>query len=330
MLCMTLASSHWCTSAVLLLAMSSCQSETPAVLESPSVAGQQSGILQAFAQTKGRASFVYILEGGKARRLTHGENVWESSPVLSRDGRLVAYSCGSTQEGRSDVLVAHIDGSSVHRVSTADQDALMPAFDADGRSVFYVISRSFGHSSPIAASRRHDFDVMKVAIDPDQTIAGTVPVELTQSYFRDVQSLSVSPDGEQFLLSTTGYPIGGLLLEFWVEHPLRQHRVFQPHVPGESSTGPSFGQAMYVGDGMKIVFAAASEPATGGNYDYNVYQISEVTGSDLISLTHHKGMIDSLSVSLPKSVGFVDADGYSQVTLPAPQILRHLALSGRL
>ena len=129
----------------------------------------------------------------------------------------------------------------------------MPAFAADGRSLFYVISRSFGHSSPIAAPRRHDFDVMKITIDPDRTIAGAVPIELTQSYFRDLYSLSVSPDGEQFMVSTSGYPIGSLIEEFRIDHPLRQHRIFQPHVAGEPSGGPSFGQARYVGDGMEIV-----------------------------------------------------------------------------
>lgn len=306
--------------AVLLLSLSSCRSETaPASKDQTVVQGQQVNARGVYAKSSGGTSFVYVVDGSTSRRLTDATSGWEADPVLSPDGHLVAYSNGATQSGRADIWVAHVDGSHAHRVSSADQDSLMPGFGADGRTVFYVISRSFGHSSPIAASRRHDFDVVKIATDPDQTIAGSTPVELTQSYFYDVQSLSVSPDGEQFLVSTSGYPIGGLLQEFRLDHPLRQHRIFQPHVPGESSTGPSFGQARYVGDGMEIVFTAAAEPAGGGNYDYNIYRMSEVTGGDLTQISHHKGMIDSLSVGPQRSVGFIDASGYSQVNLPAEQ-----------
>lgn len=306
--------------AVLLFNLASCRSETVPSSRGQTIAtGQQPNAHAVYAKSEGETSFVYVADGATSRRLTNVRNVWEADPVLSSDGRLIAYSSGPTQRERAEVWVAHIDGSHAHRISGSDQDALMPAFSPDGRTVFYVISRSFGHSSPIAASRRHDFDVMKIAVDPDQTIAGASPVEVTQSYFYDVQSLSVSPDGEQFLLSTSGYPIGGLLQEFRLDHPLHQHRIFQPHVPGESSMGPSFGQARYVGDGLEIVFTAAAEPAGGGNYDYNVYRVSEVTGGNLTQLTHHKGMIDSLSVTPHGGVGFVDADGYSQVNFPAHQ-----------
>ena len=309
--------------AVLLLSLSSCRSQTV----TPSrdqviVPAQQTDAREVYAKSAGEMSFVYVVDGGTPRRLTNARNAWEADPILSSDCRLIAYSSGPTRDGRADIWIAHVDGSHAHRVSGIDQDASMPAFGPDGRTVFYAISRSFGHSSPIAASRRHDFDVVKVIADPDQTIPGSTSMELTQSYFRDLQSLSVSPDGEQFLVSTSGYPIGALLQEFWVDHPLRQHRIFQPHISGESSTGPSFGQARYLGNGMEIVFTAATEPVGGGDFDYNVYRISEVTGGDLTQLTHHKGMMDSLSVSPHGGVGFTDANSYSQVSLSVAEPLR--------
>ena len=300
----------------ILLGSSSCQSKAaPPSRDQVSVPGPQSGSRGVYAKASGGTSFVFVFDGRTSHRLTSAKNSWEAYPVLSPDGQLVAYSSGATQGGRAEIWIAHVDGSHAHQVSPVDQDAMMPAFGHDGRTVFYMISRSFGHASPIAASRRHDFDVMKITINPDQTIARSAPVELTQSYFYDVQSLSVSPDGEQFLLSVSGYPIGSLILEFRLDHPLRQHRIFQPHVVGESPRGPSFGQALYVGSGSEIVFTAASEPTGGGDYDYNVYRMSEVTGGELTQITHHKGIIDSLSVGSEKSIGIVDAAGFTQIAL---------------
>lgn len=162
--------------AVLLLSLSSCRSETaPASRNQVVVPSQQVNAREVYAKSSGATSFIYVVDGGTSRRLTDAKSGWEADPVLSSDGHLIAYSSGATQSGRADIWVAHVDGSHAHKVSNADQDALMPGFSSDGRTVLYVISRSFGHSSPIAASRRHDFDVVKIAIDPDQTIAGSTP-----------------------------------------------------------------------------------------------------------------------------------------------------------
>jgi hypothetical protein len=52
--------------------------------------------------------------------------------------------------------------------------------------------------------------------------------------------------------------------------------------------GPSFGEARFLDDGMDILFLAATD--TSGVYDYNVYSLSDVTGSEIKQLTHLKGM----------------------------------------
>jgi hypothetical protein len=46
---------------------------------------------------------------------------------------------------------------------------------------------------------------------------------------------------------------------------------------------------------MDILFLAATDPSAG-NYDYNVYSMSDVTGSDIKQLTHLKGMTKGLKV----------------------------------
>jgi hypothetical protein len=48
---------------------------------------------------------------------------------------------------------------------------------------------------------------------------------------------------------------------------------------------------------MVILFLAASD-TSGGNYDYNVYSMSDVTGAEVKQLSHLNGMTENLQ-SLP-------------------------------
>jgi hypothetical protein len=66
---------------------------------------------------------------------------------------------------------------------------------------------------------------------------------------------------------------------------------------------------------MNIVFEAASEPAKGGNFDYNLYEMSGVTGGNLIQLTHHQGLIEDLSIENGK-VWMLDQGQWKPVKLP--------------
>ncbi|MBK5187373.1 MAG: hypothetical protein JJD97_03960 [Gemmatimonadaceae bacterium] len=185
-------------------------------------------------------------------------------------------------------------------MSGSEEDGLMPAFGSDGHTLFYLKSGAFGHASPIAASRRHKFDVMKVSLD-DNGAANGAPVQLTRQELYDVSSLAISPDGKDFLLTLSRYPIGSVIEEYDVDSPLRIKATFQPHVPGEVSGGATFGQAAYVHDGMDIVFTAA----TGGfEYDYNVFQVSAVTGDHIVALTHGHGMLETMSVDRDGTIYF--------------------------
>lgn len=294
----------------LLGSTAGCRSQTnqaPKPEEIP--AARQSNSVQIYAQNVDGRSKIYVQPPGAeaVHRLTDRVSEWEEFPALSRSGTLVAYSLSDGPEAKSEVWLSRIDGSHALRVSAPDEDAFMPAFGADDRTLLYAISRFSGHYSPIARPRRHEFDIVKVTVDPDGPIAGAIPSELTQQHFFDLRSLSVSPDGEHFLLSTSGYPIGSLIEEFDISKPLQIKKIFQPHVPGEPSMGAQFGQAAYVGDGMLIVFTAATE-GKDGNYDYSIYQMNDVTGGDLVTLARHSGMIDDLTVGNDGSI-FITAGG---------------------
>ena len=56
---------------------------------------------------------------------------------------------------------------------------------------------------------------------------------------------------------------------------------------------------------MDVLLLAATDTA-GGNYDYNVYSMSDVTGGDIKQLTHLKGMTTDLKVLLDGRATFVN------------------------
>jgi dipeptidyl aminopeptidase/acylaminoacyl peptidase len=243
------------------------------------------------------SSLIYIQPASPSapHRLTNTRS-WETDPTLSNSGKLIAYARADRAEAKSEVWVAHTDGSSAHRVSGPDEDAILPTFAPDELSVLYVKSRFNGHYSPIARPRRHKFDIVRIPIGPDGFVPSAQPQELTQQSFFDMRSLKVSPDGEHFLVATSDYPIGSLIMEFEIAHPLATHKIFQPHVPGEPSFGAQFGQAAFSPDGMDIVFTAATE-GKSGMFDYNIYKMSDVTGAELVKLADHAGVIDRLDVA---------------------------------
>ena len=242
--------------------------------------------------------------GSPPHRLTSNTHAWESDPVLSGSGQIIAYSTAAGPDGRSEVWVARVDGSHAHRVSGDAEDAVMPAFVPDEHSLLYVRSRFNGHYSPIARPRRHKFDVVKVAVDADGPMIGAPSLELTHQSFFDLQSLSVSQDGERFLISTSGYPIGSLIEEFEFANPNLVKRMFQPHVPSEPQGSPQVGQAAYTNGGMEIVFTAATE-GKDGMFNYNIYKMSDVTGGELVKLADHSGTVDRLDVANDGTVVFV-------------------------
>lgn len=284
-----------------------------------------SSFAHVYAVATSGSSFIYVKLPGSAsaHRLTTRTNGWETAPTVSPSGKLIAYAVSASPEAKSEVWVSHIDGSHAHRVSASDEDALMPAFAGDDRTVLYVKSRFNGHYSPIARPRRHEFDVMKVIVDADGPIAGANPVQLTHQHFFDLRSLSVSPDGKNFLVSTSGYPIGDLIEGFDVADPLQIKFIYQPHVPSEPSTGAAFGEAAYINNGMDIVFTAATEPPTGGNFDYSIYKMSAITGGEITILYRHSGMIDNLKVGRDGTI-FVSADGKRYVLDQQMHILKQI------
>jgi hypothetical protein len=266
--------------------------------------GQQAvspvGDVVLLSQRSGDSSFLFRKDPSSRTsvRLTTATNGIESEASFSHDGKLVVYSFAYAPDTKSAVWMVGADGSNPHQITGADEDALHPVFSPDDSKVFYAASSFTGHYSPVVRPTRHEWDVFSV---PTQSSASSriAPTRVTHTSLYDLGSLDVARDdvnegGTRLLISTSGYPIGALIEEFILGGSGRD-KIFQPHIPGESSVGPSYGEARFAHNGMDILFLAATD-TSGGNYDYNVYTMSDVTGGEIKQLTHLKGMTQDLRV----------------------------------
>jgi Tol biopolymer transport system component len=277
--------------------------------------GQQAispvGNIVLLSQTNGNSSFLYRKNpsDGTSVRLTSASVGIESEASFSHNGKLVVYSFANSPDSKSAVWVVGAGGSTPHALTGKDEDALHPVFSADDSKVFYAASSFTGHYSPVVRPARHDWDLFSIPVQSSATTASIAPTQITHASFYDLQSLDFVADplnqgGIKLLISTTGYPIGALLEEFNLGASGRD-KIFQPHVAGESSVGPSYGEARFIHDGMDILFLAATD-TSGGDYDYNVYSMSDVTGSDIKQLTHLRGVTRELKVLPNGRAAFVN------------------------
>jgi hypothetical protein len=281
----------------------------------PPPEGQQAlspvGDIALYSQVRGSSTFLYRkdLATGTTVRLTKASRGNESEASFSHQGKLLVYSFATAPDSLSAVWMVSEDGGNPHPLTGDHEDALHPVFAPDDSTVFYAVSRLTGNYSPIVRPARHDWDVYAIAVPSNAVSEGIVPTPITHASFYDLRSIDVvddpvKPGTTKLLVSTTGYPIGALIEEFTLGDPVR-NKIFQPHVPGESSRGPSYGEARFIHNGMDILFLAATSHA-GANYDYNVYSMSDVTGGDIKQRTHLTGMTTDLKVLPSGRVTFVN------------------------
>ncbi|MGB8772398.1 MAG: hypothetical protein WCC92_22500 [Candidatus Korobacteraceae bacterium] len=248
----------------------------------------------AFSYEEGGACFIYLgeLSTGTAKRLTKVRSGCEADPSFSSDGKFIVYSYAPQNDRKSSLFVVNADGSNSRQITPFGTDDVYPVFSPDNSTVYFARSGYFGHHSPIAASRQHDFDLFAADFTNNKV------TQLTYQSLYDLRSLSLSPNGKELLISTTRYPVGDLFEVYPIAKPQSARLVFQPHVPDEPRlTGPTpaFGDACYLPDGLNILMIAASNKE-GGNYAYNVYLMSAVTGT-IEQLTKLTGMTTGVQAS---------------------------------
>jgi Tol biopolymer transport system component len=256
-----------------------------------------SGTQTVFSVPSGKSCFLLRVDTstGKTTRVTNRKKGCEFDPSFSRDGKKIAYALADVHGAAGWLRVVDADGTNDHPlIANGDnEDDDHPVWALGDQKIFFLRSRFFGHYSPLVGPRRHDLDIFSVSLDGKQVS------EVTEQHLYEITSLSISPDGEHLLVSTSRYPIGDLIEEYEVKKPQAPHSVYQPHVPREPSgpdAGPVFGDAVY-SDDLTILFLAASSTSPDADFDYNVYSMDSVTGGSVQQITFGKGMAYNLESS---------------------------------
>lgn len=244
--------------------------------------------------SKAGSCFIYkvALDTSSASRLTRAKTGCESSPTISADGKLLAYSYAAERETHSRILITDVDGLNTRSLTTSESDDFFPMFTYNGRQIYFARSRSFGNYSPIAQPHRHEWDIFSADVE------GSNVRQLTHESLYDMSKPSLSPDGKALLFATHAYGTGAQFVIYSLEQPAKPKRLLQPHVPEEPKLSgrpsPEFDSPNYL-PGGDIVFMAASQGRSG--YDYDVYRMEVATGS-LEKLTSDNGYSTGLHVSV--------------------------------
>ncbi|MCC6795471.1 MAG: PD40 domain-containing protein [Candidatus Hydrogenedentes bacterium] len=130
--------------------------------------------------------FIINVDGTGLRALTIGRrDDW--APRFSPDGNHVVFS-SLTGKKQADLYVVDADGSNLRQL-TDDKKThdICPQFLSDSATIVFARANWWGHSSPIASSDWHRFDLYSI------DIAGGEPRRLTDTCFYSLEGLIVSP-----------------------------------------------------------------------------------------------------------------------------------------
>lgn len=278
--------------ALLPLALVGCRSTHPYQPPFSKAVFHPDGTRVAFTVAQGRTCFIYQadLKTGSAKRISHAETGCETDPAYAPDGRHLVYIFAPEPGMRGALVYADPDGGTPAPLVDDHEDNLKPVFGPDPSRVFFLRSRAFEHHSPLVDNRRHKFDLFSVELNTRQV------TQVTHQQFYELDQADVSADGKLLAYSLSTYLEGDRFLIAPVSTPEKAIAGLQPVVPGAPKPTPVLYEASWFPDGQSLLFKAASEPPSKGNFDYNVYRVWLKSGK-IEQLTELKGIIDALSLS---------------------------------
>ena len=277
---------------LLLLATIGCRSTLPYQAPFSRAVFHPNGTQVAFTVARGGTCFIYQadLKTGSAKRLSHAQTGCETDPAYAPDGAHLAYILAPKPGMRGALVYADLNGGSPQTLADDAEDNLKPVFAPNSSRVFFLRSGAFEHHSPLVDNRRHKFDLFSLDLASRQV------EQLTHQQFYELDRVDVSADGKLLAYSLSTYPEGDRFLLAPADTPEKPTVGLQPMVPGAPRPTPVLYEASWFPDGRSLLFKAASQPPSGGNFDYNVYRVSLDSGK-IEQLTELKGMIDALSLS---------------------------------
>ena len=248
------------------------------------------GKLLAVTLKKDDTSFIYIVatDSGTAKRLTTNQDGAEFTPSFSPDGKEIAYVHIPARAKTSEIAIINTDGSNVRHWPAADGSPSTPIFTPDGKKIVFRSSGWYGHYSPIAAPHPHGWDYYIANSD------GSGVQQLTRGAYYYASPASVSPDGKLMLTAIEDLKSGRQVVAYSLltgELALS----FKPKVPhADDDDNPTVNYPVFMPDGKKFLFMAASQGKI--NYDYDVY-VGELGSTSVEKLTSRNGYAAGLTVS---------------------------------
>jgi Tol biopolymer transport system component len=243
-----------------------------------------------FSVANGDTCFLYQAEiaSGAVRRVTKATSGCESDPAFSPDGQQLAFMSAPGSGEHAALVIGKPDGTGIRTLVPNAEDNLSPVFVPHSKLILFLRSGAFEHHSPLVDNRRHKFDVFSV-----DTETGKVDA-LTEQKFYEINDISVSADGKLMLLSIYGDGQNFVIAPIAKSH--LSEVGLQPRVPNAPPSGPVNYIAVWLPNGKSFLFAAATEPPGGGNFDYNVYRFNISSGTSE-KLTQFTGILDGFNVS---------------------------------
>ncbi len=133
---------------------------------------------------------------GSPRAITNSSARRTSAPVISPDGRWVAYVSGA-RGAAADVFTMRLDGSGLQQVTTAPEADMRPSWFPDSDGLAFVSSRN-GRRGIWKTSRSHRRESLLAEWAGAAPTNGTPPAGLPRSVAQDPR---MSPDGTAFAYS---------------------------------------------------------------------------------------------------------------------------------
>ena len=218
------------------------------------------------------------------------------APVFSPDGSLILFSTINDRT-EADLCLMDRDGNNRKVITHGPENDFNAVFSSDGAKIYFLRSKWYGHSSPIAQSSWHDSDIFSINID------GTDLQQLTDNNFYWANNLSVHPNGKLFLLRLKEYeqPYSIWTLELGspdklepVQPNLEPFRTIVPFLKNTEINYNELYDPQFSPDGQSILFTWAGHI---GDRSHGELFIMNYATKEAQRITNLDGIIQSPSFS---------------------------------
>jgi TolB protein len=163
-----------------------------------------------FSVYKGNIASIYIsdIDGRNAKQLTYPKKQFHMYPEFFSNGKKILFLSFPNKANRpqSYLYIMDISGLNLKQITFDKQHIVEAIPSSDSRSIYFLKSNYYGHYSPMASSKPHEFDLYSMNID------GTNSKRITTLSRYEIESISIPADGENILFLNGIYDNASLVL----------------------------------------------------------------------------------------------------------------------